>query len=138
MSSKPPLPSAVYHLVSKRGAADCAIASLAFLTRREYEEVLIAAAKVDPHVWRTGLHATDMVKVAKRLQVKAKWVASFDPEEEIGVLWVSYHDSTKEHIVVLMEGWVFDPEHNPVSVWRYDEFCSANNAYGNTLLKVVE
>lgn len=133
------LPSAVYHVVAKHGTADCAVAALAFVLRRSYEEVLIAAARVDPHVWTSGLHATGMSRVCKALGVKARWLkGEIDTEDGIGVLWASYRDSTKEHCVVLLEGWVFDVEHDPVSVWRYDEWCVANNAYGVSLLAVAE
>ena len=41
-----PLPSATYRAHSKRGDADCTIASMAIIFRRDPEEVLIAAAKV--------------------------------------------------------------------------------------------
>lgn len=132
------LPSATYRLHSKRGASDCAVAALAIILRRDPEEVLVAAARFKPTVWGAGLYCTDMVRVARRLKVKARWLTTgqFDADEDTGVLWVSYHDSTKEHCVALIEGLVVDPEHTPVSLWEYDEFCRANNAYGNALLVV--
>lgn len=133
-----PMPEATYRIHSKRGKADCAVAAMAIIFRRDPEEVLIAAAKFKPTVWTAGLYCTDMVRVARRLKLKAEWkvTGQFDPEDATGVLWVSYHDSTKEHCVALIEGMVIDPEHTPASLWDYDDFCRANNAYGNSLLVV--
>lgn len=136
--TKPNLPQATYRVHSKKGDSDCGIAAMAIILRRDPEEVLIAAAKIAPTVWTKGLFCTEMVRVARRLKVKARWLTSgqFDPEDATGVLWVSYHDSTKEHCVALIDGKVIDPEHTPPSLWEYDEFCKANNAYGNSLLVV--
>lgn len=136
--SKAIIAQAAYRIAPKHGEADCAVAALAFILRRDYEDVLIAAARVSPHVWRSGLHATDMVKIARRLKIKVRWSPRFDPDEDIGLLWTSHHDSTKEHCVVLIEGWVFELEHTPVSLWRYSEYCAAHNAFGNSLLQVLE
>lgn len=138
--SKPTLPHASYRVYSKRGKSDCAIAAMATIFRRDPEEVLLAAAKVSPRVWESGLYCTDMVKVARRLKIKAVWryAGQFSPEDDIGVLAIGYNDNRNEHCVALIEGWVLDPEQNPVSLWEYDEFCRVENAYGNALLQVIE
>lgn len=137
-----PLPSAPYRIHSKRGDADCAVAAMATIFRREPGEVLIAASKVVPNVWHSGLFCTQISKVAKRLGLKTKWcpvtVTAFDPEESTGVLWVGHHDTTNEHCVVLIEGWIYEVEHDPVSMWRYDEYMRATNAYAGALLEVLE
>lgn len=132
------LPHATYRIASKRGEADCAVAAMAMVFRLDYEEVLIASARIAPHVWRSGLHATEMTRIARRLKVKVAWKPHFDPDEDTGLLWVSHRDSTKEHCVVLIEGWIYDVDHNPVSLWRYSEYCTAQNAYGSSLLQVIE
>jgi hypothetical protein len=138
MTNLASLPHAVYRVFPKRGENDCAVAALAIVLKRDYEDVLIAAAKISPTVWRAGLHGTDMIKVAKRLGVAMRWKPQLDPDEDIGVLWVSHRDSTKEHCVVLLEGWILEPEHNPVSLWRVDEYYAAQNAFANSLLEVVK
>lgn len=135
-----PLPHATYRVYSKRGPADCSIAAMATIFRRDPEEVLIAASRISPTVWRSGLHLTEMLKVARRLKVKVrvKYAAQIDPDDDIGVLWISYNDRVDEHCVSLVEGWVLDPEEHPVSLWRYADYMTVQNAVPNGLLEVVE
>lgn len=130
--------SAPFRLYPKRGDADCTIAAMATIFRRDYEDVLLAAAQVSKHVWRSGLHCPDVLRVARRLKIKARWCRTFDSEAETGMLWVSYHDSAKEHCVVLINGLVVDPDHNPVSLWDVDDYMRAQNAFANQLLIVEE
>jgi hypothetical protein len=111
---------------------------MAMIFRRDPEEVLIAASHISSTGWRSGLSWPEMLKVARRLKSKTRWKTAFDAEDDIGVLWISHHDSTKEHCVVLIEGWIHEIEHNPVSLWRYSEYMTAQNAFGNSLLEVIE
>jgi hypothetical protein len=137
-------PHAAYRIYSKRGDSDCAIAAMATVFRRDYEEVLIAAAKVAPHAWKSGLTWLQMRQVARRLKVKTlvrKAVPhlDFDMEDETGVLWVGHHDSTNEHCVVLLDGgWIIDPEYNPAVISEHDDYLRVHNAYPGALLQVVE
>lgn len=138
-------PRVAYRLYPKRGESDCAIAAMATVFRRDYEEVLIAAAKVRPHAWKSGLHWIDMPRVARRLKVKTRTrkvlggVPDFDMENETGVLWVGYRDRTSEHCVVLLEGgWIADPEYDPVVLAEHDDYCAVHNAYPGGLLQVKE
>jgi hypothetical protein len=86
-------PRVAYRVYSKRGDADCAIAAMATVFRRDYEEVLIAAAIVYPDAWNHGLTLPHMQRVARRLKIKTAirtvtgGVPSFDIEDETGVLW---------------------------------------------------
>jgi hypothetical protein len=132
------LPHAVYRVCAKRGSADCAIAAMATIFRRDPEEILIAAAKVRPTVWQAGLPYSEIMRVVRKLKIKAAWTEKFDADDDIGVLWVGYNDVPKEHCVALIEGWVLDPDHDPVSLWRYSEYMMAHNAYGHSLLQVTE
>jgi ABC-type bacteriocin/lantibiotic exporter with double-glycine peptidase domain len=137
-------PHAAYRLISKRGANDCAIASLAMILRREYEEVLLASAKVSPTVWKDGLTVTEMQKVAKRLKIntrilKARPSYEFDITAETGVLWVGYNDSAREHVVALFEGgWIVEPEYDPPVMAEHDDYLAVHNAYAGGLLQVIE
>lgn len=134
-----PTAHATYRVIGKHGTADCAVATLAMALRQDYEAVLIAAAKINAHVWTGGLHATDILKIAKRLGAKkAKWSTTFDAADSRGVLWISHRDSTKEHCVFLLDGLVFDPDHDPVSVWDYEDYCAAQNTHGHQLLRIEE
>lgn len=132
-------PEAFHRAHAKRGPADCAIAAMATIFRRDPEEVLIAAARVNPSVWTSGLTTAQMLKTARRLGIKTtlKYRDQIDPEDT-GVLWVSYHDRTDEHCVALIEGIVIDPEYDPPVIARYDEYTAAMYAYGNALLMVKE
>ena len=135
--SRPTLPSAAYAIVPKIGDADCTIACLAMAFRREYGEILVAAARVSKTVWKSGLSCPEMIRVARALKIRAVFTEKFDPEEDTGVLWVSFRDRSTEHAVVLVEGWIFDPEHTPVSMWEYDQYCAVQNAVPKTLLKEI-
>lgn len=134
------LADATYRIIPKRGKNDCAIAVLATYLQREYEDVLLAAAKVRKDVWGTGLAFDQIPKVARRLGVTTRWyrVGAFDIEEATGVLWVGYHDVSNQHVVFLHEGQIFDPEHNPVSMWDHDDFMRHMAAYPQQLLMKVE
>jgi len=126
--AKPSLPHAVVRLYPKRGENDCGVAVLASYLRCDYEEVLLAAAKVNPHVWQRGLYYQDFVKVASRLGVPAKWTKAFSTDDDCGVLWVTYNDLKMEHVVLLDEGRIYDSDHNPVSVWSTEDFFAHYNA----------
>lgn len=136
--SKPPLPHIFFRLVPKQGENDCAIAAMASYLRLDHGAVLAAAAQVSPTVWTAGLAATEMVRVGRKLGVKLHWTSTFDIEDDTGLLWVSYRDNTKEHVVLLVEGWVVDPDHNPVVLGRHDEWMAAHNGFPKQLLRVVE
>lgn len=134
-----------YRIYSKRGPADCAIAAMATIFRRDYEEVLIAAARVSPTAWPSGLHLTQMQRVARRLKVKTTirkvlgGRPEFDLEEATGVLWLGHNDSTNEHCVVLLDGgWIIDPEYNPAVAAEHDIYLRVHNAYPGGLLQVLE
>ena len=131
------LPSAVYSIVPKHGENDCAVACLATILRREYGEVLAAASRSVRTVWTDGLTMKEMLRVARTLKGCVMLVQTFDPEEDSGVLSVSFRDRAVEHAVVLIEGWIFDPEHNPVSMWRYEDYLAVQNAVPSGLIKEV-
>lgn len=132
--SKPQLPHAVIRLYPKRGENDCGIATLASYLRRDYEEVLIAAAKVAPRVWQAGVYCNDFVRIARRLGVGVRWHKTFDLDVDTGVLWVSYNDRNMEHVVLLDEGRIYDNDHNPVSVWTPEDWFGHYNAVPKLLL----
>lgn len=131
----PSLPSAVYRIVPKQGKADCAIACLAMLLRRDYGEVLAAAARISRTLWTAGLTTPEMIRVARRLKSRLVLSDTIDPEEDTGILWVTFRDRAGWHVVLLHQGLVFDPEHDPVSMWDYEAFCAVQNAVPKGILK---
>ena len=122
MTPRNPLPSAATRLHPKRGSHDCAVAAIASLIRRDYEEVLMAAARVAPQFWSEGLTAAQHVSICRRLGVKTTWLRAFDLEEDRGVLWVEYHDTAAKHSIYLDAGKVYDSDHNPVTMWDVDDY----------------
>ena len=134
---RPAQPNVAYHVVAKLGDADYMVACLAMILRRDYGEVLAAAARVCKTVWRDGLTPKETLRTARALGASAAFTSQFDAEEDAGVLWVAFRDQIQEHAVVLIEGWVFDPDHAPVSMWLYDDYLAVRNAVPKLLLKVM-
>jgi hypothetical protein len=133
-----PFPEASLTLHVKQGKNDCAIACLASYLGRHPAEVLIAAAAVSKTFWAAGLSGIEHVRVAKRLGYKTKWTKKFDLEDDIGVLFVTFHDNTMQHDVVLIEGRIFDPEYSPARLIEVDVYMRCLNASPEALFIKVE
>lgn len=137
----PALPPAVIRLYSKRGPHDCAIASLASYTRIDYEGVLIAAAKVAPKCWESGLDGPELIRVARRLGFTMRWreIGIEEVEEATGCLCIRYHDdASKQHMVLIVDGAIYENEHDPVSRWEPEAYLRFYNAYPTQILEMVE
>lgn len=138
-------PPAVIRLHPQRGRADCVIAALATYLRVDPEEVLIAASKVAPNVWREGLGDREILRVARRLGYRVRWRRTFDAEEDTGVLQVEFRDqidpasgNLRKHAVTLIEGAVFEADHNPVTRWEASTYLSYFNAEPKQLLEMMD
>lgn len=131
-------PEASIRLFTKQGRNDCAIACLASYLGRHPAEVLIEASKVSKTFWTAGLSGIEHVRVARRLGFKTKWVKKFDLEDDIGVLFVTFHDNTMQHDVVLIEGRIFDPEYTPACLIEADDYLRFFNASAEALFIKVE
>lgn len=139
MASPKTFPEASIRLFPKQGKNDCAIACLASYLGRDYAEVLIAASRVSKTFWTAGLSGVEHVRVARRLGVKTKWTKTFDLNDDIGVLFVTYHDnSTQQHDVLLIEGRIFDPEYSPACLIDADDYMRVVNAAPQSLFIKVE
>jgi hypothetical protein len=133
-------PPSVFRLIPKRGHNDCAIAALASYLRVDYEEVLLAAARIAPNVWRHGLTGPQMLAVCRRLGFKAQWRQRYDIDEASGILDLQFRDRRPDdrHVVLLLNGLVFECEHDPISVWEPDLYCAFFNAEPRWLLVVKD
>lgn len=138
MAAPRTFPEASIRLWPKLGKNDCAIACLASYLGREYPEVLIAASKVSKTVWTAGVSGVEHIRIAKKLGIKAKWTRTYDIEHDTGVLFVTFHDNTKQHDVVLIEGKIYDPEYSPPCLIDYDDYCRVLNAAPDSLFVKVE
>lgn len=138
MSPKP-LPEIAIRLHTKRGKADCSIAALASYLGRDYEEVLIAASKINKAFWHNGLSGPQHVRVAQRLGFRTRWTKTYDIETDRGVLWMQYHDNADlEHSVVLIDGLIFDPEYVPATLIEQYDYCRILNGNPNALLMRID
>ena len=132
-----PLQSAAARLWPKRDKHDCGVAALASYLRRDYEEILVAADRVQPAFWREGLREVEYIRICKRIGMPSAWTRTFDPDTDDGVLWVTYHDAIRHHVMLLMDGKVYDPDTNPVSVWDFDDYIRHFAAEPVMLLKEI-
>lgn len=135
-----PLPYPVLRIVPKRGDNDCAIAALASYLGHDYERVLIAASKVNRRVLEEGLTAKDIAATATKLKIKGSWSTFHDHYDanDRGLLWVTYNDRPLEHVVMFVEGFIYDPDHDPVSLWDAEDYFAHYNAVGVSLFSKVE
>ncbi len=85
---------------------DCSISALGMLTGTLYEDVLIAAASVNPTVLQTGMTWPQMRKVASLLGVVTRLARKYDITEDTGVLNVVR--GKDDHVVFLWEGRIID------------------------------
>lgn len=116
------------------GKDDCAIACLASYLGCHYAEVLVAASKVSKTFWTAGVSGVEHIKIARRLGIKSKWRRIIDIENDIGVLYVVYHDNASlAHDVVLIEGRVYDPEYSPACLIDADDYFRVLNARPQSL-----
>lgn len=128
------LPPSVIQLVPKHGFKDCMISALAAYLQHPYEEVLIAAAAVRASCWKNGLAPHEAITIAKRLGHSVRWTREFDIDEDTGVLGIGYNDSRREHVVLLVEGRIYELEDQPVTVWSPDVYLTYFNAKTALLL----
>ena len=98
-----------HQLHRQRTKRDCGVATLATLIGRSYEEVLIAAVSISPNVLKKGLFSTDLQRIASMFEiVLIRRTGEFDIDEHNGILELCFPNK-REHLVVLMNGLIFDP-----------------------------
>ncbi len=125
--------AAVLRLVPQRpGCGDCAIAGLATIMGRDYEVVLVAAARAAKgDIAVRGIYGTDIRLIARKLGVrlKAKKWHQVDQDEETGVVAVRARMNLVdyvEHLVVFDRGNVIDLR--DLTIWDVDAFASHYSA----------
>src|SRR5690606_33138088 len=122
-------PPAAIRLWPKRGDHDCTIAALASYLRRHYEEVLIAAAKVAPKCWATGLSGPEVTRVARRLGFRVRWrqvdqndLAELD--DLTGILDLRFWNKPQQqHVVLIIEGVIYEADDDPITRWDPLTYC---------------
>lgn len=102
---------------------DCAVATMAMLLNRSYEEVLVAFAH---NVIAQGASIRQIQLAARKIGVKLSWRRGpIDMETDTGILVVSGEKWKADHLVILKEGLVIDTD---ATIWEPDVFMAAYTA----------
>ena len=124
-------------LTPQRRSGDCGLAALSTYCTIPYEDVYVAAIKVDPRLPKRGTTVTELIAVAKKLGRTFTRVhyRKVDLDEDEGVLGVTWNwTKSHGHWVVLMGGMIIDPGQNPATAMKAGEYLSAMDGRGGTLL----
>jgi hypothetical protein len=106
-------PAIVTRIVSQRESADCAVASMAMLAGRTYEDVLRQVVLADPKDHgRTGLTDHQIRKVMRALDVPVRHRVKVDYDEDYGLLrcW--------DHLTLLRNGLIVEND----TLWDVDDW----------------
>lgn len=123
----------------QRAEEDCGVAALASFTGIPYEDVYVAAAKVDRRYrGKKGLYNYEVIAIARRLRVRLRPTRSFDLDLHAGVLRVYFSGPRAErcpggHFVAVREGLIGCSAEARIQPWR--EWLTKNLATPRTLLK---
>ena len=124
----------------KRHRGDCAVAALASLLQRPYEEVLVASALLVPVVLVRGLNNDEIIKIALKFgcTLIERTHDEIDYRKMTGLLGahLQHNSLGEEHAVVLSHGLIYDPEDG--EVWRAKEYLKQFKAVDIDLLSLED
>ena len=119
---------------------DCAIAALACVLQRPYEEVLVTSSQINPLVLVEGLNNDQMIRVAKRFgrTLVERTGTEIDLRTMTGILGAQlrWNENWDEHAVVLAHGLVFDPDGG--EVWSVRDYLKRFMARKLDLLELED
>lgn len=118
-------------------ANDCAIWCLATFLSQPYEEVVAAAATVDPEAGLDGLDSDQMIAIAARFGVTLI-ERQPDLEEDTGILGIKFPRYKHEHAVVLWEGRIFDMRGRGITAWQADAWLASKRGTPTTILAIPD
>ena len=130
---KYPAPTVV-QLTPKHGLSDCYLAALSAYLGKPYEEVVAAAGRAYPNFWKIGVENKHVISIARRLQTPVKWVRDYDIDEDSGVLSINYIVGLNEHVVLLLDGHIYELQDKPITRWDADAYLSVHGARAGCLL----
>lgn len=108
------LPPIALRPVIGREPCDCAVAALATYLALPYEDVLRAAARVEPaYDGTSGLWVEQIKRTSSALGHPLKRRKTVDTDEDFGIVEFS------DHVAVLWHGLIFDPDGR---VWEADDY----------------
>ena len=107
-------------LVPGREPNDCAICVLAMYLGKSYEDVLrMVAVRDRPYQGRMGLRLHEIEQIARALGTPLKRQRKYDLQTAHGIL------SLPQHVVLLRNGSIVDPEPGGATLWDVDDFLHA-------------
>lgn len=119
---------------------DCAIAALACVLQRPYEEVLVTSSQINPLVLVEGLNNDQMIRVAKRFgrTLVERTGTEIDLRTTTGILGAQlcWNENRDVHAVVLAHGLVFDPDGG--EVWSVRDYLKRFMARKLDLLELED
>ncbi len=116
-------------LVPGREPNDCAICVLAMYLGKSYEDVLrMVAVRDRPYQGRMGLRLREIEQMARALGTPLKRMRKYDLQTAHGIL------SLPQHVVLLRNGSVVDPEPGGATMWDVDDFLHAYSMRPGVLL----
>ena len=134
---------AMIQLVPSKGhdaIGDCGICCLATLSGCSYEDVVAIAVQHVGEAWKHGLYLTQIIAIGRDLGLNLKRRRKYDLDHDTGILNVTVTErpsnkkiSRNEHLVVLMEGRIYDSD---LRVWAVDAFKQQYAADFGILLEI--
>lgn len=105
------------------------------LARLPYEDVYVAACKVDPKAARCGMEMHKLQSIAKLCGVTLVRRRAFDLETDVGILSVREASGGKHwwHMVILANGCIVDPD-GARFYFDASDYLAENNARACSLL----
>lgn len=117
----------------QRHPMDCAVATMAMLLDKSYEEVLVAFSH---NVIVQGASIRQMQLAARKLGHRLCWRRGpIDLETDTGILAISGMKWKADHVVVLKEGLIIDTD---ATIWEPDVFMAAYEARPLSILTTEE
>ena len=125
-------------LVLQRAGGDCGLAALGTLLELSYEDVYIAAAKVDKKTrGRNGICFPALISIGEKLGVSFLLKRHHEDEDEglLAVTWQQPHDHPfPAHLVALSYGVIADPADGVIL--PVDEYLTKYHATAGSCLEL--
>ena len=130
-------------LVLPRGTADCGICALGTVAELSYEDVFVAAAKVDQkHRGKCGVTFGELKRIAIILGFRPQFNHTPNLEEDDGLLAIRWQRGSKHyvkpfrwHYVALAHGVIADPSDG--LILPADEYLTRSKATAGALMELA-
>ena len=118
-------------VIPQRHTMDCAVACLAMVIGKSYEDVLMA---FDHNVIRYGATIRQTQAAARVLGYRLSWSRKLgDLETDTGILSIRSSNWKTDHLVVLKDGIIVDTD---ATLWDQDVFMAAYSAVAMSIMRI--